>query len=217
MTVEHIEVLVEEPSMEAALRLLIPKVAGPLSFEVYPHLCKQDLLAKLLDRLRGYSQWLPESWRIVVVVDRDDDDCDALLARLEAIAKRAGLGTRASPGRKPWVVVNRLAIEELEAWFFGDWAAVRTAYPRVPATIPSQAKYRDPDAVAGGTWEAFERVLQKAGYFKGGLAKIEAARTIAAGMDPSRSTSRSFQGLSLSLAEMAAPRRVSRGRPPEQS
>jgi hypothetical protein len=26
------------------------------------------------------------------------------------------------------VVVNRLAIEELEAWYFGDWEAVRAAY-----------------------------------------------------------------------------------------
>jgi hypothetical protein len=51
--------------------------------------------------------------------------------------------------------------------------------PRVPETIPNQAKYRDPDAIAGGTWEAFERVLKRAGYFQTGLRKIEAARAIA--------------------------------------
>jgi len=204
MSVEHIEVLVEEPSMEAALRLLLPKIVGPLSFEVYPHLCKEDLLTRLPDRLRGYASWIPENWRIVVVVDRDDDDCKALLTRLDAMAKRSGLRTKRSAGRTPWALVPRLAVEELEAWYFGDWQAVQEAYPRVPAGVPSQAKYRVADAVAGGTWEAFERVLQKAGYFETGLAKIAAARAIAERMDPERNTSRSFQGLRRAFASMAA-------------
>lgn len=188
--------------MEAALRLLLPKIVGPLSFEVYPHQCKDELLARLPDRLRGYAKWIPKTWRIVVIVDRDDDDCAELKAQLEKVAADAGLGTRSRSGARPYVVVNCLAIEELEAWYFGDWEAVRAAYPRVPGTIPSQAKYRDPDAVAGGTWEAFERVLQKAGYFRVGLAKIEAAKTIAANMEPSRNCSRSFQVLRSALVEM---------------
>jgi hypothetical protein len=203
MSVEHIELLVEEPSMEAALRLLLPKIVGQLSFEVYPYQCKDELLSRLPERLRGYAAWIPDTWRIVVVVDRDDDDCAKLKARLEKMAADAGLVTRSKPGDQPYVVVNRLAIEELEAWYFGDWQAVRASYPRVPATIPSQAKYRISDAVVGGTWEAFERVLQKAGYFKMGLAKIEAAKTIAANMEPTRSSSRSFQVLRDALAEMA--------------
>ena len=44
MSVDHIEILVEEPSMETALRLLLPKMIGDLSFEIYPYQCKQDLL-----------------------------------------------------------------------------------------------------------------------------------------------------------------------------
>jgi hypothetical protein len=159
----------------------------------------------LPDRLRGYASWIPETWRIVVVVDRDDEDCGKLKARLEKMAADARLVTRSKTKGQPYVVVNRLAIEELEAWYFGDWEAVRAAYPRVAATIPNQAKYRAPDAVAGGTWEAFERVLQKAGYFEGGLAKIAAAKAIAAHMDPGRNRSRSFQALREALAEMIAP------------
>ena len=190
--------------MEAALRLLLPKMVGSLSFEVYPYQCKNELLARLPDRLRGYAAWIPDTWRIVVVVDRDDDDCDELKTRLETMATDAGFVTRSKAGSQPYVVVNRLAIEELEAWYFGDWEAVRASYPRVPATIPSQARYRVPDAVAGGTWEAFQRVLQKANYFKMGLAKIEAAKTIAAKMDPARNGSRSFQVLRDALAEMTA-------------
>ena len=72
MRVEHVEILVEEPSMETALRLLLPKIVGKLSFEIYPHQCKQDLLDRLPDRLRGYRQWLPENWRIVVLLDCDN-------------------------------------------------------------------------------------------------------------------------------------------------
>ena len=36
MSVEHVEVLVEEPSAEAALRLLLPRILGAMSFQVYP-------------------------------------------------------------------------------------------------------------------------------------------------------------------------------------
>ncbi len=209
MSVDHVVLIVEEPSMEAALRMLLPRLLGPLSFEVYPHQCKDELLARLPGRLQGYAAWIPKTWRIVVVVDRDDDDCDKLKARLEKTAIDAGLLTRSTAKKKPYVVVNRLAIEELEAWYFGDWEAVRAAYPKAPPSIPSQAKYRDPDAVRGGTWEAFERVLQKAGYFAGGLRKIEAARTIATRMEPRRNASRSFRALRDVLRELSGARNKS--------
>ena len=202
MTVEHVEVLVEEPSMEAFLRVILPKLLGSISFNVHPHQGKQALLSKLPERLQAYREWFPESWRIVVVVDRDNEDCTKLKARLEQIATTASLTTRSQSGGKPYSVVNRLAIEELEAWYFGDWEAVKSAYPRVGATIPDQARYRDPDGISGGTWEAFERVLRNAGYFKNGLRKIEAARAIAANMVHERNTSRSFQVLRDALVEM---------------
>lgn len=167
-------------------------------------MCKDDLLGCLPERLRGYAAWIPDDWCIVVVVDRDSDDCVALKERLEAMATEAGFATRSRPKRRRFAVVNRLAIEELEAWFFGDWEAVRKAYPRVDVNIPKKAGYRAPDAIKGGTWEAFERVLQRAGYFGSGLRKIEAARAVASHMDPGRNTSRSFQVLRDALAEMAA-------------
>ncbi|MCC6156672.1 MAG: DUF4276 family protein [Deltaproteobacteria bacterium] len=205
MSVEHIEFLVEELSMEAALRLLLPKVIGNRSFDVHPFSGKADLLARLPNRLRGYAKWIPNTWRIVVLVDRDSGDCRDLKTRLEKMASDAKLPTRSNPRKGRYTVVNRLAIEELEAWYFGDWEAVRAAFPRVPKSIPAAAKYRDPDAVTGGTWEAFESVLQKVGYHESGLRKIEAARDIAENMVPERNRSRSFQVLRQALLEMAAP------------
>lgn len=163
------------------------------TFKIHSYQDKPDLLGQLPQRLRGYASWIPATWRIVVVVDRDDDDCAGLKQRLEAAARQAGVMTRsASHGGASYIVVNRLAIEELEAWYFGDWAAVRTAYPRTQPTLPAKAAYRAPDAIKGGTHEALLRVLRQAGYFTSGLRKIEAARAIAEHMVPSRNTSPSF-------------------------
>lgn len=178
--------------MEAFLRALLPRLLPQgRTFEIHAFQGKNDLLGKLETRLRGYAAWLPEDWRIVVVVDRDDDDCLDLKQRLEAATQQAGLRSRSRAG-EPWQLVNRIAIEELEAWYFGDWPAVRQAYPRLPATIPNQQRYCDADAIAGGTWEAFERILQRHGYFKGGLRKIKAARVLGGIIDARCTRSVSF-------------------------
>jgi len=189
----HVEVLVEEPSMEAFLRGLLPRLFPPdRTFDVHPFQGKQDLLDKLERRLRGYAAWLPPDWRIVVVVDRDGDDCHRLKQRLEEIATRANLRTR-TRSLSAWKLVNRIVIEELEAWYFGDWNALRAAYPRVSANVPQQPRYRNSDAIVGGTWEALERILRRCGYFKGGLPKIEVARTMGQLLDPFRCRSPSFR------------------------
>ena len=191
----HIEFLVEEPSAESALRNLVPKIIGDLiSFEIHPFQGKPDLLKKLPGRLRGYYHWLPEDWRIVVLIDEDRQDCRELKGNLEQIARDAGLVTcsEASEGRS-FQVLNRIAIEELEAWFFGNVEAIHQAYPRIPLTLSSKARYIDPDAITGGTWEALEREFKKVGYFRNGLAKIEVAISVSVYMDPNRNRSKSFQ------------------------
>ena len=65
----------------------------------------------------------------------------------------------------------------------------------VSPTVQNQARYRAPDAIQGGTWEAFERVLQRHNYYKTGLPKIEAATTVAGHIDPTRNRSRELPGL----------------------
>ena len=192
--------------MEAFLSALLPRLMpAERTFEVHPFQGKNDLLAKLEDRLRGYGSWLPDDWRLVVIVDRDDEDCHDLKERMEAISTRAGLLTRtqARAAEPPvqWQIANRIAIEELEAWYFGDWSAVRAEYPKVPEGIPKSRGFRDPDAIVGGTWECLERVMQRHGYFKAGLAKIEVARAIGRHADPSRSRSASFVAFHAALVD----------------
>ena len=122
----------------------------------------------------------------------------SVFAMLPRLLERAGAGG-------VFQGVNRNAIEELEAWFFGDPAAVGAAYPGVPKTLGRRAPFRDPDAIEGGTWEALERVLQKAGHHLGGLRKVQAARDIARHMDPERSRSRSFRVFRDAIRGLVAP------------
>lgn len=193
----HIEFLIEEESAAVALSLLVPKIVGlDVTFATHAFQGKLDLLKKLPERLRGYRAWLPKDWRIVVLVDRDDDDCLELTQRLEAAAMEAGLMTRSAQANAPsaggFQVLNRVAVEELEAWFFGDVQALAAAFPRVSANLARKRQFRNPDAIAGGTWESLERVLQNAGYYPAGMPKMEVARTIAEQMAPERNRSRSF-------------------------
>jgi hypothetical protein len=193
MPLNHLEVLVEEESMEALLRVVLPKIIGTVHCNFQQFGGKRALLRQLPRRLRALRGMLQPGWLILVVIDRDRDNCRELKEDLEAEARAAGLATRSSRPQGPFAIINRIAIEELEAWYFGDWPAVMAAYPRVSTNIPERAAYRIPDAITGGTWEAFLRVMNAARYFPTGLPKIEVARRIAPHMDPARNTSHSFQ------------------------
>jgi len=191
----HIEFLVEEESAEIALEQLVPKIAGmKISFRIHVFQGKHDLIDKLPSRLDGYRSWLPPDWIIMVLLDEDREDCWQLKGKLEEIAFKAGLTTKSQAGpEEKFQVINRLAIEELEAWFFGDVAAICQAYHRIPSNLDRRKRFRDPDTILGGTWEALERVMQAAGYYAGGLPKKEVARKISEYMDPDRNRSKSFQ------------------------
>ena len=179
--------------MEAFLQVLLSRMLPEGStFNIHSFRGKPDLLRKLRHRLHAYANWMPEDFRIAVVIDRDNQKCGTLKERLETIAAASGLRTRSRAAGSSWQMVNRIAIEELEAWYFGDWEAVRGAYPRVSPNIPSQSRYRDPDAVPGGTWEAFERIMKRHGYFREGLEKVSAAAAIAQYLNPERNRSQSF-------------------------
>ncbi len=200
---ERVQFVVEEPSMEEALRAVLPKLLpADVGFDVLAHSSKGDLLKKLPNRLLGYAAWLPESWRVVVLIDRDDDDCKVLKQSLEELSRDSNLYTKSNPFMGKYSVINRIVVEELESWYFGDWDAVQQAYPRVSGNIPRKAQYRNPDNIRGGTWESFERILKNAGYFTTGLRKMEAANAICQHMDPSRNTSSSFQSLRVVLRDL---------------
>lgn len=183
---------VEEESAEAALIELVPRILDgfDFDFDVFPFQGKHNLLKRLPDRLKAYRYRPGDDWRVIVLVDRHDGDCHALKQQLDELAANADLGTR-SASIRPYRVINRIAIEELEAWFFGDVEAIHAAYPRVSQTLGQQEPYRDPDAIRGGTWEQLERELKL--YHPGGLEKIRAAQEITRHMQPDRNRSASFR------------------------
>ena len=191
----HIEFLLEERSAEVALNCILRKILpDEVSFKLHVFEGKQDLLRKLPMRLNGYAKWIPNNWRIIVLIDEDRENCHNLKTQLEHAAHHAGFDTKS--GTLPigeFQVVNRIAIEELEAWFFGDITALREAYPRISKSLQYQRKYRNSDAISGGTYEALERLLIRNRYYIGKLPKTEVARNIAQYMEPSRNRSRSFQ------------------------
>lgn len=206
----RIEFLVEEPSMKVLLDHLLQRLLPNDEWEVFDFRSKEQLLLRLPQRLKGYASMISqpgyENLRVVVLVDRDNDDCQILKARLEGDAHAAGLCTltasratsNASP-TKPFYIVNRVVCEELEAWYFGDPAACQAAYNRLKPAHFSATHLHDPDGVKGGTWEAFGRTLNKAGHLPATPAnhrwKYEAAEAIGPHLSftPSVNKSPSFQ------------------------
>jgi len=154
-----------------------------------------DLLRKLPERLSGYADGaFGTKVGICVVVDQDREDCLTLKERMGEEAHRAGLARESAPDDdRAFMVVNRVAVEDLEAWFPVDPDAANQADPVVPASFATRAAYCDPDHVRGGTAEARERPLQRAGYHRGGLRKLQAAQEIAPFVRPSDNSSVSFR------------------------
>jgi len=209
----HVEFLLEEESAEVTLKALLPKLFTPAgaTFRIRPLRGKQTLLKELPKRLLGYREMLHTrpDLRVVVLTDRDRDDCIKLKQQLESFAHIAGLPTKTSPSATgQFIVLTRIACEELEAWLLGDQDAIRAAYPRVkPHHFKAAFTHTvDPDAIRGGTAEALERVFVAANISES-RKKYDRATRIAPHLDPARNQSASFrcfwQGVEALLAQSA--------------
>lgn len=191
----HLVFFVEEPSAEIVLAALVPKIIGERgTLDIFKFNGKPALRRKLGERLRAYASWLPSDWRIVVLIDQDQQDCRQLKAELEQKAADAGLRTYRNVAHNgAFQVLTRIAIEELEAWYFGDPDAMRQAFPHLPDSFERRAAFRNPDSIAGGASEAIEQLLRAHGYFTGGLDKRDLAQRMSVTMHPDRNTSPSFR------------------------
>lgn len=201
----HVDFLLEEPSAEAALNQLLPRLLlATDTWRCVPHRGKDALLLRLPALLKNYARRLPNEpdLRIVLLMDADTD-CRKVKANLEKLVAAAQLLTKASaaPGQ-PFRVLTRLAVAELEAWFLGDRPAIQAAYPRIHANH-FKGLNRNPDAILD-SWETLHRVLQKGGYYLSSKAKVEWAENIAQHLaaDPARNTSASFRCFCEGLAAL---------------
>lgn len=204
-----IHVHVVEPSMEAFLDGLLPRILpDEIDWKIINHASKWQLLNALPARLSGYARMpIPTRPKVLVLVDRDQDQCLQLKGRLESACAQAALVSKTTANSADaFDVVNRIVVEELEAWYLGDVEALANGWPGVPLTLRERAGFRDPDAILGGTHEALLRILQRAGHLRGldRLPKIDVARRVVPFIEPARNRSASFQSFLSGLDALAA-------------
>ena len=154
----RLHVLVEGSSEVKLLEGLLPRLIPGHDFAIYPHQGKGTLrdrpkstqrgvLDQLANKLRAWGKsFSPETDRVVLLVDLDKGDCKELLASLDAMLATI----KPAPA-----CLFRIAIEEVEAWYLGDWAALKRAFPR--AKKAALEDY-EPDSICG-TWETLQQVI----------------------------------------------------------
>lgn len=152
----------EGPSEAAFLRGWFPRFLPHHSLNVIQHRGKgrlpglpssrpdprrEGLLDQLPGKLRAYGRVLnPETDRVLVFLDLDNDDCGELKERLLRILDICD--------PRP-VVLFRIAIEETEAFYLGDPKAIKKAFPQ--ANLKKLRSYVQ-DSICG-TWEVFREVV----------------------------------------------------------
>ena len=116
--------LVEGQADAAFLRAFLPQIGVVESrFAVVSHEGKDGLISEFHQAMRS---WREPGSQFVILVDQDRDDCRELKRRIQSIA-------RAKCKNQAKRLLVRVACREAEAWYLGDLAALREAYPDVRA------------------------------------------------------------------------------------
>lgn len=144
----HFEILVEDISGKTALDILIPKIINTEkhTFQIHPYkgighipkgiksaseAKKRILLDQLPRLLQGYGQTFsqyPSDYPAVLIIICDLDDRCLSTFRKELL----NLVDKCNPQPKTQFCI---AIEEGEAWYLGDFAAVKAAYPKAKEAV----------------------------------------------------------------------------------
>ncbi len=164
------EILVEGQSDHTALSILMEKIVGeygkphfwnirkhrgvgkiPDDPSAQPNQRDPTLLHNLPSKLRAYGNEKQGDFVVVVLVDLDArPDCAEFKNELSGLLKYCK--------NKPRTLF-RIAIEELEAWFFGDRAALLLAYPNAIQEILDDYE-QDSQC---GTWEKLGEAIHPGG------------------------------------------------------
>ncbi|MDP2163763.1 MAG: hypothetical protein Q8K21_06030 [Hydrogenophaga sp.] len=214
----HIEVLVEDSSGEKLLAQLLPQLLGeqgaphtwrlkaykgvgriPKGLTAKADPAKRILLDQLPRLLQGYGN-TPGIDAVLVVLDTDRRDCKAFLQELNLLAESCNPAPH---------TLFRLAVEEMEAWYLGDRAALLEAFPRAKREVLDRYVQ---DSVCG-TWELLAdavhaggaAAIKKAGWPLPGQLKHQWAEKIGPFMSLHQNASPSFgkfrDGLSRLIAQ----------------
>jgi len=202
----HFEFLIEDQSGANAMEMLVPKLLGnkatfriikgykglghiPKDLKPKSGADKRILLDQLPRLLRGYGK-TPNSGYIIIICDLDDKNKKKFLSELKNLLNDCN--------PKPDARFC-LAIEEFEAWYLGDIAAVQKAYPKAKDTILKGYKN---DSICG-TWELLadavykggSKALKKEGWQAIGKQKSVWAKEISPHMNVDSNLSPSFNNM----------------------
>jgi hypothetical protein len=205
----HFEILVEDISGKTALEIIVPKIISaehtfkiisykgigriPTDLKSASDPKKRILLDQLPKIVQGYgqtfSQYPPDYPAVLIVICDLDNRCLSTFRR-----ELLDLVDKCNPKPKTQFCI---AIEEGEAWFLGDLAAVRAAYPKAKEAVLNS--YTN-DSICG-TWEKLadavfsggKQKLSKQGWQEVGKEKSNWANNIAPLMDVDKNLSPSFR------------------------
>jgi len=204
----HFEILVEDISGKTALDIIVPKIIGNQhTFNVHSYKGigripqglkstsdpkKRILLDRLPQLIQGYGKtfagYPPDYSAVLIIICDLDDRCLSIFRR-----ELLDLLDKCNPSPATQFCI---AIEEGEAWYLGDLAAVKAAYPSAKDAILNS--YMS-DSICG-TWEKLadavfvggSQNLSKLGGQAIGEEKSIWAKRISPYMDADKNQSPSF-------------------------
>lgn len=170
----HFEILVEGQAELTALSILMSQIVGiysePHTWSIHkhrgigklpekpyekPNKNDQTLLHNLPSKLRAYGLENRDDVVVIILVDLDDrPDCREFKNKLVSLLEHCKMRPN---------TLFRIAIEELEAWYFGDHEAISQAYPKMKQS--TYEKYIQDSQC--GTWEKLAEVI-----FPGGMKEL---------------------------------------------
>ncbi|QMV16059.1 DUF4276 family protein [Vibrio spartinae] len=155
----HFEILVEGKTELTALSILMPKIVGvygephtwkihkhrgigklPTDPQIRPNPQDMTLLHQLPAKLRAYAKNIDEQRVVVVLLDLDDKNPFTFHQQLTSLVNYC---------QQPLEVKFQFAVEELEAWYLGDIAALQQFNPKIKSQVLEQYQQ---DSICG-TWE----------------------------------------------------------------
>lgn len=215
----HFEFLVEDQSGKAMLERLIHKIiSAEHTFKIHPykgigHIPKGlnpqsepdkrillDQLPRLLRAFGNLHASYSDDYRaaVIIVCDLDSKNYDTFMAELN------GMLNQVNPAPNARFCI---AVEEGEAWFLGDRAAVMMAYPKAKTAVLNAYVQ---DSICG-TWEVLadavypggSMALAGRGYRAVGLEKSRWAENITPNMEVAENSSPSFGRFQETLEALA--------------
>ena len=173
-------VLTEERSCKIVFDTLLPKILPDnISFRVFPHQGKQDLIHTLEKVIPSISKQ-PDA-KILIVIDQDNVDCIVLKNWLNDKVKNICNCQYAI----------RIVCTELESWYLGDMQAIKLAYPRFrPEHYEKKERYRDVDKIVKPNIQLLKIVPELKN--KKTLPKLDTANLISKHININANTSVSF-------------------------